>query len=717
MVDGNERRRRRHRPPGGVSGVRHPPRRARVAVEPGATVDQVVPSRARFITRPNAGAAVSEGPTHVPVEEALATFERQPRPGTPLTAPEVAEALGCARRTAHAKLEALAERGDLRTKKVGARGRVWWRPADARRPADRRTGDARSEDVGTDGETEHERALRELHDASRRLIRAETREEVCEIAVEAARRVLGLPLNGLWLHDPDEGVLEPAAWTERGVEQFGTPPAFPVEGSLVGRVFREGTHRVYDDVTTEAEPYDPDTRVRSELVLPLGEYGAMDASSLEVGTFDDVDVSLGRVLAATVETALERADRLAERRARRRELERQRDELRRLNQLNTLIEEIIRSLVGAATREEIERTVCEALGDSAFYVGAWVLERGGEPDTVVRRAGSDGGEFDDLGTDWSAPEPVRSALEDGHVAVVSDLATDERVPEPLGQAAAESGARSCLVAPLAYADTVFGALAVHAPPTDAFSEREVAAFETLGRVVGFVINATNNRRLLLGNTAVEVAFSLDRGDAWFTELSARLDSTVAVDGVVPTEGGALLEYVTVEGAPTDAVRDSLSDVSAVARARVLADDGDRCSLECTVPAAESDLRPIAEHGASLRTVRAVGGNGSITARFPAATAAREATATVEERGAELVAKRVVEVSDRSPTSVRRTVDERLTDKQRSALRAAYPAGYYEYPRGTTATALADTLDIAPSTLHQHLQAAQRKLLDTVLDGS
>ncbi|MEF8866972.1 MAG: bacterio-opsin activator domain-containing protein [Haloarculaceae archaeon] len=661
---------------------------------------------------------MSDGPTRVPVESVLSVFERRPDPHAPLTAPEVAEELGCARRTAHAKLEALTERGDLRTKKVGARGRVWW-PAPERTDAGEAAGRA---DRGDGGDrTEHERALRELHDASRRLIRAETREEVCEVAVEAARRVLGLPLNGLWLYDAEAELLEPVAWSEEGVEQFGEPPSFPVDGSLVGRVFREGTHRLYDDVTAEAEAYDPETRVRSELVLPLGEYGVMNASSLEVGAFDEVDVSLGRVLAANVETAIERADRLAERRARRRELERQRDELRRLNQLNALVEEIIRSLVGAATREEIERTVCEALGSSASYVDAWILERGADADGLVRRAGSDGGvpPGAQSGSDGEDGGPVRSALRDGSLRVVSRLATDERVPAPLREAAVEAGARSCLVAPLAYADTVFGALVVHAPAPDAFSEREATAFETLGRVVGFVINATNNRRLLLGNTAVEVEFALDPSDAWFTEVSRDLGATVAVSGVVPTEGGSLLEYATVEGAPIDAAREALAGTPAVEEARVLADDGDRCSFECAVPESAAGLRVIAEYGASLRTARAVDGSGTVTARFPAAASAREATTAVEERfdGAELLAKRVVDVSDRSVPTVRRRVIERLTDKQLSALRAAFLADYYGYPRGTTAEDLAASLDIAPSTLHQHLQAAQRKLLATVLDGS
>jgi MarR-like DNA-binding transcriptional regulator SgrR of sgrS sRNA len=46
----------------------------------------------------------------------------------PLTASEVADALGCSRRTALNKLHELEETTDITSKKVGGRSRVWWIP-------------------------------------------------------------------------------------------------------------------------------------------------------------------------------------------------------------------------------------------------------------------------------------------------------------------------------------------------------------------------------------------------------------------------------------------------------------------------------------------------------------------------------------------------------------------------------------------------------------
>ena len=67
----------------------------------------------------------------IPPEAALEAFEQRDDQGRPLTAADVMDHLGCARRTAHNKLNALVEEGSLETRKVGARGRVWWVPMTA----------------------------------------------------------------------------------------------------------------------------------------------------------------------------------------------------------------------------------------------------------------------------------------------------------------------------------------------------------------------------------------------------------------------------------------------------------------------------------------------------------------------------------------------------------------------------------------------------------
>ncbi|MFB6223079.1 MAG: helix-turn-helix domain-containing protein [Haloarcula sp.] len=58
---------------------------------------------------------------------------------------------------------------------------------------------------------------------------------------------------------------------------------------------------------------------------------------------------------------------------------------------------------------------------------------------------------------------------------------------------------------------------------------------------------------------------------------------------------------------------------------------------------------------------------------------------------------------------------KLTTRQREVLGRAHEMGYFEHPREATAGDVAESLDISTSTFTEHLAAAQRKLLDDLLD--
>lgn len=58
---------------------------------------------------------------------------------------------------------------------------------------------------------------------------------------------------------------------------------------------------------------------------------------------------------------------------------------------------------------------------------------------------------------------------------------------------------------------------------------------------------------------------------------------------------------------------------------------------------------------------------------------------------------------------------RLTDRQLEVLEAAYEMGYFERPKQSNATEIAESLGIAQSTFTEHLMTAQRKLLGDVLE--
>jgi predicted DNA binding protein len=60
-------------------------------------------------------------------------------------------------------------------------------------------------------------------------------------------------------------------------------------------------------------------------------------------------------------------------------------------------------------------------------------------------------------------------------------------------------------------------------------------------------------------------------------------------------------------------------------------------------------------------------------------------------------------------------EDALTERQATALRSAYYSGYYDEPRTTSGDELAAAMEVSRPTFHQHLRAAERKLLAAVLD--
>jgi len=66
--------------------------------------------------------------TEFELADVTSVFEARDDYAEPLTASEVADTLGCSRRTALNKLHRLEDQTDLQSKKVGGRSRVWWIP-------------------------------------------------------------------------------------------------------------------------------------------------------------------------------------------------------------------------------------------------------------------------------------------------------------------------------------------------------------------------------------------------------------------------------------------------------------------------------------------------------------------------------------------------------------------------------------------------------------
>ncbi len=91
-----------------------------------------------------------------------------------------------------------------------------------------------------------ERTLAYLRSATRELMRAETKADICKIAVEAAGDELGLPLSGIYLANDEEDVLRQVAVTETTEQLSDELPRFEGGEGLTWSAFESGEATKFD---------------------------------------------------------------------------------------------------------------------------------------------------------------------------------------------------------------------------------------------------------------------------------------------------------------------------------------------------------------------------------------------------------------------------------------------------------------------------------------
>ncbi|ADE03360.1 bacterio-opsin activator domain-containing protein [Haloferax volcanii] len=385
-------------------------------------------------------------------------------------------------------------------------------------------------------------------------------------------------------------------------------------------------------------------------------------------------------------------------------------QLDRLNRTNELLRDVDRALIDARTRDEIEQTVCDVVADA--HEAAVVLRRTAAG--TLRCTAAAGHGLDPAGVDLDFVDEafgVDGAAEDGFV--FEDIPGAHRAAV-LGDDADDLDAVSALCVSIDYRETMYGALVVY-DETDGFDDESAGLFSDLGATVGNGINATQSKRLLNGDSVVELEFQVGRDAGVLARLSAALDCQLSLDGVTRLDDG-LACFISVAGASgCDAVAAAIDAVD-VSQARVVADGDEESVVELRTDA-EAVLSTAIDHGASVERLTLSEGSGTLTLHVAADAdhGALVEAVTTAAAGVSVVAKREVERSVQSADSFRRALDSKLTDRQRTVLETSLVSGYFEWPRGSTAEEVADSLGISPPTLHEHLRTAERKLIETYFD--
>ena len=403
------------------------------------------------------------------------------------------------------------------------------------------------------------------------------------------------------------------------------------------------------------------------------------------------------------------AEQLAEERAE--QIAAEREALDRvLGRVNGLLNEISRILVEGEDGEAASRRICEKIAEEPGYAGGWIGEvsksTGRLEITASSGVGVDGEASFDL---ESVPAAVERAEEtdDVHGCAPGEATTRSLAPDDID-------ARKLLVVPITYGHHRYGLLGIYSSEADALDRREQKMCESLGKMIANGLHSLETTRMLTTDRVIELCVDIADEEFTFSQIADAIGGQITHLGTTRLDDDGCELYFTTHVTHFD--RDPVERLPFVASLRVVSETDDDVTFAVTTTESPPFAR-LAEHGGVVDAATAESSTASLTVEVPPEQNVRSILDVFrsEYDGVTLHSRVERENRDRSLTEFAAAVDGRLTDRQRSALKTAALNGYFEWPRPVDGDEIASQMGITRQTFHQHLRAAERKLVEAYVD--
>lgn len=549
-----------------------------------------------------------------------------------------------------------------------------------------------------------ERALLTVHEAMTRMMRAESGEEVCELAVAAATELLPVSRAAVYAFDSEAHALRPAARSPAAGE-FVEARSSIEDGSPIWEAFVGGETRVIDDGAPTA-------------VIPIGTHGMLVVPADRASAFDEEAVSLARLLCDDAEAALDRTEREATLREQGETLRRANEELERLNHVTDIMRSVTQAIVRADSRAGITSTVCERLAAAEPYRFAWigeVVDGGIDPEAW---SGIPESYFREREPSIEADDSTAArAARTGELAV--DRALLENRDADRRTDALSRNYQSIAAVPLARRDRSYGVLCVYADRADAFGGRERGVLRELGETIGYAIDVMETRTALASDGVTELRLRIrdpEFAPQRLTDEGRRIEHR----GLVPRSDGRVRWFVAVDGTTPERMAELVAGIDRIETSRPIV--GEEALYELIIRPPVRNEKPClfdetVEHGGRVGSMTVTAEEAIVTVEMPTESAVRRFVESLRSdyRAVELVGRRDLDRPSMTRAQRQGALTAELTDRQREILQVAYFSGYFEDPRETTGAELAEQLGINRSTFHRTLRAAERASFAAMLD--
>jgi PAS domain S-box-containing protein len=550
----------------------------------------------------------------------------------------------------------------------------------------------------------HREELAALTDARDRLSAAKGSDTVAQVAIDALVSDLGYDLGCLRYHS-DQNTLDIAAMSEKARELVEAHSGFEFAMSAAGRAFRTGERVVQNDST---EPVVADV-LPASVHYPLGDHGVLTVATREERSLTSNDLTTLQFFAGGIEVALDRLERQHRLQEQRTAVQAQRKRLETIADIAAFTQDVITDLLTAESPERVKSVVCRKLAAADIYEGALIAEL----DAAGKRLQVS--ESEGISTDicGAVDGSLLSDLADQHSTTsgTANIAVTE-VSLPVNVRSEES--ESVVITPMTNDDRTVGILAVQLSHDTTINEVKKRSLSVLSHTVSFALSSLKKEELLLSDKTTQLEFQVTDPSCLSVALSDELDTHISMKRTVRNAHDEYLSYVRIEDTRPEAAIAAAESMNEVRDCRVINHYEDDCLVEIIRESSGAEV--MLEFGATMRTAEAESGRGTLVIEAPHTVDIRRIAQEYQTYNpqSELLNKQQVNRPVKTAEQLRADIENKLTDKQRSALVATFYSGYYEWPRDSNAEEIAESMGITASTLHQHLRRAHKKILSSLL---
>lgn len=318
-------------------------------------------------------------------------------------------------------------------------------------------------------------------------------------------------------------------------------------------------------------------------------------------------------------------------------------------------------------------------------------------------------------TDENILKPLESSGNTGDTGKIRSLQLDQNRPEVKAFRSgklvynSQNSSKSAIHVPVEN----YGVLSVFEDSGEKFNSSDIELIRLLVSATSFALKSLRQENHSIPDSATELKLHSDDPKLFISHIAQELNCKCRVESVSPSKNRGETYYMKLEGVKHGKALDFLQKLDRVEECKIIESDN-----LFRVKTNENTLfSVIFDLGGVVKNAVADSNGVDLTLQITEDVDLSRLFEALEDNspGWNLVKKKSIESADNNFLRTHEVLRDKLTEKQMDAMKTAYNSGYYEYPRDSTAEEIASSLGISDSTLFQHLQAAQKKLIEECLE--